>query len=100
MSAPVVTKLEAVIEDATWTKTPYALEVKGKPEPRVNVAKILDPDTGAKTVRIVALATAGVPVLSLALLDYVARSILPTAKISTYSKAEAGNRIVREYASN
>lgn len=98
MSTPVITKLAPVVEDATWERTPYELEVKGQAERRVNVSKLLDPDTGAKTVRIVALASAGVPVQSLALLDYIARTILPDARVKAYSKAASGVRIVREYA--
>jgi hypothetical protein len=97
MSAPVITALEPITEDATWTTTPYKLEVKGETERRVSITKTMDPETGAKTVRIVALAAAGVPVQPVGLLDYVARRILPNAKVQAYDKS-ADTRIVRQYA--
>jgi hypothetical protein len=96
MTASVITKLAPITEDMTWTKTPYALEIKGKPEKRVTVNKHLNPDTGATTVHIVALAAAGTPVLPLSTLDQIARNILPGARIRTPHKAD--NRLVREYA--
>jgi hypothetical protein len=96
MSAPVITKLAPVTDDMTWTTTPYALEVKGEAERRVSITKTLNPDTGAKTVRIVALAAAGVPVQPVGMMDYIARTILPTARVKAYHKAD--NRVTREYA--
>lgn len=96
MSAPVITNLAPITEDMTWGKTPYALEVKGEAERRVSITELMDTTTGAKTIRIVALATAGVPVQPVGMLDYIARTILPKAKIQAYDKAD--NRIVREYA--
>jgi hypothetical protein len=94
----VITKLAPVTEDMTWTTTPYALEIKGEAEPRVTVKEVLNPDTGRKMVRIIALATAGVPVQPLPTLDQIARRILPDARVQAFNKSEAGNRIVREYA--
>lgn len=98
MTASVITKLSPVNEDATWTKTPYALEIKGQPERRVTVSRILNPDTGAKTVHIVALATDGKPVLPLSTLDQIARNILPGARIRTPHKAD--NRLTRVYTAS
>jgi hypothetical protein len=98
MTASVITKLAPVLEDRVLGKTPYALEVKGKPEPRVTIAELLDPDTGARTVRITALANDGKPVQALPTLDQVARRILPNARVTSYNKAATGVRITREYA--
>lgn len=99
MSAPVITKLAPVTDEMTWgelAKTPYELEVKGQPERRVTITEMMDTSTGAKTVRIIALAAAGVPVQPVGMLDYIARTILPNAKIQSYDKADV--RVVREYA--
>jgi len=96
MTASVITNLSPVNEDATWTTTPYALEIKGQPERRVSVTKVLDPETGAKMVRIISLATAGVPALPLATLDQIARNVLPNARVQVFNKA--ANRFHREYA--
>lgn len=98
MTASVITKLAPITEDMVWGKTPYALEIKGQPEPRVSVAKMLDTDTGATTVRIVALAAAGKPVLPLSTLDQIARNILPDARIAGRNKAD--NRETRIYAAS
>ncbi len=96
MSA-LITKLAPITEDMIWGATPYALEIKGEAERRVTITELLNTETGDKTVRIVALATAGVPAQSLAMLDHIARRILPNAKVKPgYKKAD--NRIVREYA--
>lgn len=94
--AAQITKLAPVTEDMTWTTTPYELEIKGEAERRVTVSKILNPDTGKTLIRIVALATEGVPAQSLSMLDHIARTISPAAKVQAYNKASA--RIVREYA--
>ena len=97
----VITNLSPITEEMTWgttSKTPYALEIKGEAQRAVTVTELMDTSTGKKMVRIVALAVAGVPVQPLPTLDQVARRILPDAKVQAYNKAEAGNRIVREYA--
>lgn len=96
MTASVITKLSPITEDALWGATPYALEVKGQPERRVSITELLNTDTGRKTVRIIALATAGVPVLPLSTLDQIARNILPNARVQSPQKSD--NRFIREYA--
>lgn len=96
MTASVITKLSPITEDAVWGATPYALEIKGQPERRVTVTELMNPNGGRRTVRIVALATAGVPVLPLSTLDQIARNILPNARVQAPSKAD--NRHIREYA--
>lgn len=96
MTASVITKLSPIIEDAVWGATPYALEIKGKAERRVTITELMDPDGGRKTVRIIALAAAGVPVLPLSTLDQIARNILPNARVQSPSKGDT--RHIREYA--
>lgn len=94
MTASVITKLAPVAADATWTETPYALEIKGKAAHGVSVKTILNPETGRKMVRIAAMAPTGIPALSLATMDQIARNILKGARVQNYIK---GTAHVREY---
>jgi hypothetical protein len=95
MTASVITKLTAVKADATWTETPYALEIKGQPAHGVSVKEILNPDTGKKMVRIAAMAPTGIPAVPLPTLDQIARNILKGARVVNYIK---GTAHIREYA--
>jgi hypothetical protein len=78
----VITSLEPNREEMLLGFTPYKLEIKGEPEPRVKVVEIKDITTGAATIRIVAMAAAGMPVLALPTLDQIARRILPNARVT------------------
>jgi hypothetical protein len=97
MTASVITKLTAVKADATWTETPYALEIKGQPAHGTTIKEILEPTTGQKVIRIMtALAPTGVPVLPLPTQDQVARRIAEGARVVDYIK---GKQIhIRDYA--
>lgn len=78
----VITSLEPNREEMLLGFTPYRLEIKGEPEPRVKVTEIRDIETGKATVRIVAMAAAGTPVQALSTLDAIARKILPGARVT------------------
>lgn len=95
MTASVITKLAPVTADATWTETPYALEIKGKTAHGVTVKSIMNPETGRKVVRIAAMAPTGIPVVPVATMDQIARNILKGARVQNYIK---GSAHVREYA--
>lgn len=98
MTASVITKLVPDFDEMLLGATPYILEIKGEPEPRVRVTELMDLDTGTKTVRIIAKAAEGVPALALSTLDAIARRILPTARVAVTSKGKAGMH--REYAAS
>lgn len=78
----VITRLEPNREDATLGFTPYHVEIEGKPEPRVKVTEIRDITTGEATIRIVAMAAAGMPAMPLPRLDQLARRIKPGARVT------------------
>jgi hypothetical protein len=71
--------------------TPFKLELKGKPEPRVRIEKIQDMQDGSFTVRIVAPSD-----MSLSTLDAVARRLLPNARV--YAGSKLGPTKVRLYS--
>lgn len=99
MTASVITALAPITEDATWTETPYALEIKGQPERRVTVKRILDADTGKRVVRIATLAPSGIPVVALPTLDQIARRIIPGARVQP-NTVKGTATLIREYAAN
>ena len=77
----VITALEPNREEMVLGFTPYRLEIKGSPEPRVKVTEIRDIATGKATVKIIAMASAGTPVQAVSTLDAIARKILPGARV-------------------
>jgi hypothetical protein len=89
----VITALEPVASGITFSasavETPYTLEIKGQPEPMVKVTRLVNPENGSKMVRIVAMASAGQPILSLSTMDAIARRILPNARVTTANKGSA-----------
>jgi hypothetical protein len=98
MATPsVITALVADTENMTLGVTPFKLEIKGSPEPRVTATKFIDIDTGkVSKVRIVALAADGVPAQPLSTLDAVARRLLPNARVTAAHKGTA--QFYREYS--
>jgi hypothetical protein len=98
MTASVITKLAPVTADATWMETPYALEIKGQPAHGVTVKEVLEPDTGMKIIRIIAMAPTGIPALALPTMDQVARNIRAGARVRSYVK---GSKLhIREYTAS
>ena len=98
MTASVITNLVPDYDEMLLGATPYKLEIKGEPEPRVRVTELMDLETGTKTVRIIAKASEGVPALALSTLDAIARRILPNARVKATGKGTAGMH--REYAAS
>lgn len=96
MTASVITLLEPNTDEMLLGQTPYKLEIKGAPEPRVKVTELMDLNTGTKTVRIIARASQGVPALALSTMDAIARRILPNARVKASGKGHSGMH--REYA--
>lgn len=94
----VITSLEPNREDATLGLTPYAVTIKGSPEPRVKIVESRDITTGKATVRIIAMAAAGMPVLALPTLDQIARRILPGARVTARLHGSAA--FTRVYAAD
>lgn len=97
MATPsVITALVEDTENMTLGVTPFKLEIKGQPEPRVKAVKFLDVTTGkVSRVRVTALAADKIPALPLSTLDAVARRILPNARVSVANKGNA--QFYREY---
>jgi hypothetical protein len=91
----VITELSPIMEDALWGKTPYALSIKGQPEPRVKVKEVLDVNTGETSVEIIALVDDDKPVLALSTLDQIARRIKPDARVQHSRKGSVN--MVRLY---
>jgi hypothetical protein len=98
MATPsVITSLVADTENMTLGVTPFKLEIKGSPEPRVKATKIIDINTGkVAKIRIVAMASDGVPAQPLSTLDAVARRLLPNARVTAANKGSA--QFYREYS--
>lgn len=98
MATPsVITALVPDTENMTMGVTPFKLEIKGSPEPRVKATKFIDTETGKVTkIRITALAADGVPAQPLSTLDAVARRLLPNARVTAANKGRA--QFYREYA--
>jgi hypothetical protein len=89
-TAPVVTNVTEDRDNATLGVFPLRIELKGKPEPRVKVARIQDQNTGAFSVRIIAPKT-----FQPSTLDAVARRVLPGSKLVVGGKGPAH---IRHYA--
>jgi hypothetical protein len=89
-TAPVVTNVIEDRDNATLGVFPLRIELKGKPEPRVKVARIQDQNTGAFSVRIVAPKD-----FPLSTLDAVARRVQPGSKLVVGGKGPAH---IRHYA--
>lgn len=89
-TAPVVTNVIEDRERMTLGVFPLLIELKGKPEPRVKVAKLQDQNTGKFSVRIIAPRE-----FPLSTLDAVARRVLPGSKLLLGGKGPAH---IRHYA--
>jgi hypothetical protein len=87
----VITALVPDLDNMLLGITPFKLELKGKPEPRVRVEKIQDMENGGFTVRIVAPAD-----VALSTLDAIARRVVPDARV--YAGNKGGPTKVRLYA--
>jgi hypothetical protein len=89
-TAPVVTNVIEDRDSMTLGVFPLRIELKGKPEPRLKVAKLQNQNTGEFTVRITAPKE-----FPLSTLDAVARRIIPGSKVRTSGRGPA---TIREYA--
>jgi hypothetical protein len=98
MATPsVITALIADTENMTLGVTPFNLEIKGSPEPRVKATTFLDINTGkVSKVRIVTLAADGVPAQPVSTQDAVARRLLPNARVT--ARHSGSSQFYREYS--
>jgi len=87
----VITRLEADNENMTLGSTPYVLELKDKPEPRVKVRKVQDLNKGGFEVQIEAPAD-----IAVSTLDAIARRLIPQARVKVAGKNHA--TIIRYYS--
>ena len=95
MTASVITNLTEDFDSMLMGVTPFKLELKGLPEPRVKVERRQDLNTGKFSVRITSPVVDGKPVVAFPTLDQVARRILDGARVAVYGK-NAG-AVIREY---
>lgn len=87
-TAPVVTNVTEDRDNATLGVFPLKIEIKGKPEPLVKVAKLQDLNTGTMSVRVTAPKE-----FPLSTLDAIARRVLPGSKIRTSGRGPATIRV-------
>lgn len=83
-----VTKLEARTEEMTFRGVPYDVEIKGRKIGGLVVNKL------PKLIEIVVPAPTGELALPLAALDYIARSVSPSARIQSRSKTGTARRML------
>lgn len=95
MTASVITNLVPNTEALLMGVTPYRLELKGQPEPRVKIERLQDLNTGKFSVRITAPVEDGKPVVAFPTLDQIARRVLEGAKVAVYGKNKGA--LIRTY---
>ena len=87
MPASVITRFERSEEDSRYNDHAFEVQIKGKPAHGVTVRRMLDADTGKRTVIVSAMVKPdGSPALPLATLDQLARRAVDGARVQQFLK--------------